>query len=815
MPVSITNDVVINTTTAGDQTKPAFAMLSDGRMVVVYPSGAGTILARFIGVDGQQIGAEVVLSGAAVATAGSPSVTALADGTFAVAWESTTDIFVRAFDASGAGLGTTQIAGAGTQPTVTQLADGSVFVTSFSGGPDGRIYDSSVTTGGTPFALESNALLQGTDGYTSVAVLNDGRFVAVWQSASATDYNVSAQVYNADGTASGGEFPVNVNQTDIQGQPRVVALANGGYVVAWTSGPVTDSNLAFRMFDAAGVGGAEIAINSTTLNFQFDADVVQLQDGRLMFVWASDDAGNFDIRARVFNLDGTASGADFVINSSTASTQGMPEVKMMSDGRVMVVWESRDNGANFDIRTAIVNPNNFYGTSGVDTWIGGSLVDRLYGDAGADALSGGAGDDIIYGGDDADTLSGGLGNDYLSGDAGVDVLLGEDGNDRLFGGAGNDTLNGGVGDDLLYGGAGNDKFTGGLGTDTITYYTGGGVEVNLLLGTFGGAALGDSLLSLSTAAIENLNGSLNGNDTLTGNSSNNKLVGFGGADILNGGIGNDTLDGGQGNDNLTGGTGNDSISGREGADTIAAGDGNDTVAGGTGADTMDGGLGTDILSYVSDLTGATVSLDGSVTVAGSAAGDVITANSFESLYGSNVGGDTLTGSDVKNLIRGYEGNDTISGLLGDDTLEGGNGNDTLSGGDGKDRLIGGIGDDLMAGGAGIDFISSDAGLDKIRFNAITDGGDTMTIFSVADDTLQFRASTFGGGLTVATAIAASQFEANLTGLATLASTRFIFETDLKKVWFDVDGSGATAAVLMIDFSATTSGTFGVNDIQII
>jgi hypothetical protein len=52
-------------------------------------------------------------------------------------------------------------------------------------------------------------------------------------------------------------------------------------------------------------------------------------------------------------------------------------------------------------------------------------------------------------------------------------------------------------------------------------------------------------------------------------------------------------------------------------------------------------------------------------------------------------------------------------------------------------------------------------------------------------------------------------------LATLASTRFIFETDLKKVWFDVDGSGATAAVLMIDFSATTSGTFGVNDIQII
>ena len=41
---------------------------------------------------------------------------------------------------------------------------------------------------------------------------------------------------------------------------------------------------------------------------------------------------------------------------------------------------------------------------------------------------------------------------------------------------------------------------------------------------------------------------------------------------------------------------------------------------------------------------------------------------------------TLTGSSLRDLLQGFNGDDTLEGGLGDDRLEGGNGNDTLVGG---------------------------------------------------------------------------------------------------------------------------------------
>ncbi|MBI3673673.1 MAG: hypothetical protein HY245_09685, partial [Rhizobiales bacterium] len=62
-----------------------------------------------------------------------------------------------------------------------------------------------------------------------------------------------------------------------------------------------------------------------------------------------------------------------------------------------------------------------------------------------------------------------------------------------------------------------------------------------------------------------------GNDTITGNGSDNSLAGGIGNDTLNGAGGNDTLTGGAGADSLTGGTGDDIFrytAITEGGDTI-------------------------------------------------------------------------------------------------------------------------------------------------------------------------------------------------------------------------------------------------------
>ncbi|MBA5685508.1 Ig-like domain-containing protein [Rugamonas apoptosis] len=87
----------------------------------------------------------------------------------------------------------------------------------------------------------------------------------------------------------------------------------------------------------------------------------------------------------------------------------------------------------------------------------------------------------------------------------------------------------------------------------------------------------------------NLNGG-NGNDTLSGNTTNNA------EDVLQGANGNDTLSGYGGTDALYGGNGDDKLSGGAGIDYLYGDQGNDTLDGGTENDYLFGGKGNDSLT---------------------------------------------------------------------------------------------------------------------------------------------------------------------------------------------------------------------------
>ncbi|MBA5605977.1 DUF4347 domain-containing protein [Duganella sp. FT3S] len=82
----------------------------------------------------------------------------------------------------------------------------------------------------------------------------------------------------------------------------------------------------------------------------------------------------------------------------------------------------------------------------------------------------------------------------------------------------------------------------------------------------------------------------NGNDSLSGNATNNA------EDVLQGGNGNDTLTGYGGTDALYGGNGDDKLSGGAGIDYLYGDLGNDTLDGGTEGDYLFGGKGNDILT---------------------------------------------------------------------------------------------------------------------------------------------------------------------------------------------------------------------------
>ena len=281
-----------------------------------------------------------------------------------------------------------------------------------------------------------------------------------------------------------------------------------------------------------------------------------------------------------------------------------------------------------------------------------------------------------------------------------------------------------------------------------------------------------------------------------GTSAGNNLTYISGADVLHGLGGNDTLTGGVGNSSLAGGTGNDVLYG----DT-----GNDFLYGGSGADVIDGGSGTDTASYVYASAAVTAKLGAQAENTGDAAGDTFV--SVENLVGSNFA-DILVGNGNANDIRSGTGNDIISGW---------NGNDTLLGGAGNDVIYGGVGNDLIYGGSGPDTLQGEEGDDAFVFTALGDAGDSINDFGAAagnNDIFRITASSFGGGL-VAGALAAAQFVLRSADhLAQDSSDRFVFNTTDKTLWFDADGNGAGAAILVADLQ-NTAANLAVADILLV
>lgn len=378
-----------------------------------------------------------------------------------------------------------------------------------------------------------------------------------------------------------------------------------------------------------------------------------------------------------------------------------------------------------------------YGGNGNDMLYGGSGNDKLYGGSGGDTLDGGTGNDRLEGGSGNDTyivrnvgdkikdtggfdllrttvsltlgsgieaaivlgaglvnltgnaldntLTGNAAANLLSGGAGNDILIGLGGNDTFGGGDGHDAMTGGAGNDIFYGGAGNDtmssgggtdQFIGGDGSDTADYSSdtsGLAILVDLTgINSPLGAAAGDTFSS-----IENITGTTvaGPGDTLTGNSSDNALIGLAGNDTLTGGGGLDTLLGGDGDDLFIGGDF------------------------GTGADIYNGGAGVDLVSYFGIASSIVVDLLLTNTAAG-ATGQGLNNDTFISIE-RLIGGtnsDFLSGSESDNAIGGGGGNDVIFGRGGADILNGNANDDTIDPGDDLaiDAVDGGTGNDTVS-----------------------------------------------------------------------------------------------------------------------
>jgi len=167
--------------------------------------------------------------------------------------------------------------------------------------------------------------------------------------------------------------------------------------------------------------------------------------------------------------------------------------------------------------------------------------------------------------------------------------------------------------------------------------------------------------------------------------------------------------------------------------------------------------------------------------------------------------DTIYGGSDDDLICGgdYDPYSTNRSMDGNDSLYGEKGNDRIYGDRGNDLLNGGSEDDLLVGGAGNDTLIGGTGKDKFKFDSPSEGIDTITDFSVVDDTIVLSKSAFGLSFKSGTTIPSTAFRksSNSSSAALTSSQRFIYVSLTGGLYFDKDGTGSAPGVQIAALSA--------------
>jgi hypothetical protein len=203
----------------------------------------------------------------------------------------------------------------------------------------------------------------------AIEKLSDGGFIVVWSSENqdTSKKGIFAQKYSVDGTQNGEEFQVNTYILNNQYNPDVKLLTNGDFVISWSSeNQETDGTgygIFAQLYNADGsVKGDEFQVNTFVDGYQSTPVIEAIANGGFIIAWGSEnqDASDFGVFAKVFSNDGVADGDDIQINTTTYSEQSTPDISVLSDGNLIVTWQSNSHtsgGFDYDIFGQVIDLN--------------------------------------------------------------------------------------------------------------------------------------------------------------------------------------------------------------------------------------------------------------------------------------------------------------------------------------------------------------------------------------------------------------------------------------------------------------------------
>ena len=190
---------------------------------------------------------------------------------------------------------------------------------------------------------------------SSVAPLDNGRFVIVWQDNRSGSFSIIGQVFDSTGipTSSNSQLAGRTDGFDLI-DPRVVTDGSGGFYLAWRDQP-TGKIYAARYNSSLAQIVAPFMINDApAMNYAGPFDIDSYTTTRLAVVWEDYGAENH-IMLRIFSSTGAPLTDPIRINSDTEpASHWEPSVAISGTGATGVVWEDYRNG-NADIFLQMVN----------------------------------------------------------------------------------------------------------------------------------------------------------------------------------------------------------------------------------------------------------------------------------------------------------------------------------------------------------------------------------------------------------------------------------------------------------------------------
>jgi Ca2+-binding RTX toxin-like protein len=787
----IGNEFQVNTFTRGIQEDPSIAALVGGGFIVTWTSlaqdgnGTGIYGQRYSSV-GSKVGSEFRVNTYWSFDQDLSSVSGLKDGGFIVTWNSLNQdgsksgIYGQRYNSSGSKVGgefriNSTVNDNQFQPTILSLNDGGFVVTWNSLGQDGSgygVYGKRFKADGTPVApvevvlsdaeFLTNSYADSDQTRPSVAGLNNGAFVTVWESQSqdGSGLGIYGQRFDAAGNRLGDEFLVNTGVTNNQSDPFVTHLSDGGFLVTWESENQDGSSYGIygQRYNADGSkNSSEFMVNSFTTGAQGMPSAAAFADGKFIVTWQSEnqDGDSYGVYGQLYNSGGSKVGSEFKVNSYTSDNQMWTSVTEISTGGFVVTWTSSwqdsdsfgnygqfydangvSKGSNFLINTTTANEQALPSVAAlkdgkfVVTWESAQDSDGSYG---------------IYGqifGVDANVVSK-VGSQFQANSTTADsqqvpsvvgladgsfvvtwMSFGENsGNWDICGQRFNSTGTK-IGDEMHISTYAN----GNQISPSVAALSTGGFVVSWSSPDDNGQGyeIYSKIFNADGTVVKTAgaNGGSANDDIITGTIGNDTLFGRGGNDTLYGLAGNDTLDGGTGEDKLYGGPGDDVYIRDNVKDTITekAGEGNDTVK--------------TNLSY----TIAALPYLENIWLTGT---DNIDAT-------GNSGANILTGNDGNNIFDGGGGSDTVSYLtstnasgvtvsLSVTTAQNtGAGNDTIK--STIENLIGSEYNDFLIGNSVANVLNGMGGADTMK----GDGGNDLYYVDNDDDVVDETKKNFFG-----------------------------------------------------------------------